>query len=158
MSIIILHYFQTLFLNLRSFTGNFDISAAATYIIFLACVKELTLPQLRCWKGGGKHTKLHIYHLLIDYFSLVICWRKIVDFPCWKLSLKVIHLTWGQLFGNHGMLYIISNLPKVATWRSKGFRIGPLIAEKSTTLLFTGTLGHTVVWRKRWWFTRIGIR
>ena len=42
------------------------------------------------------------------------------------------------------MLYIISNLPKVATWRSKGFRIGPLIAEKSTTLLFTGTLGHTV--------------
>ena len=43
------------------------------------------------------------------------------------------------------MYYIISNLPKVATWRSKGFRIGPLIAEKSTTLLITGTLGHTVI-------------
>ena len=42
------------------------------------------------------------------------------------------------------MLYIISYLPKVATWRSKGFRIAPLIAEKSTTSLFTGTLGHTV--------------
>ena len=26
---------------------------------------------------------------------------------------------------------------------SKGFRIGPLIAEKSTTLQFTGTFGHT---------------
>ena len=51
---------------------------------------------------------------------------------------------YGHLVGYHGMLYIISNLPKVATWRSKGFRIGPLIAEKSTTLLFTGTLGHTV--------------
>ena len=34
-----------------------------------------------------------------------------------------------------GRLYIMSNLPKVATWRSRGFRIGPLIAEKSTTLL-----------------------
>ena len=51
---------------------------------------------------------------------------------------------YGHLVGYHGMLYIISNLPKVATWRWKGFRIGPLIAEKSTTLLFTGTLGHTV--------------
>ena len=51
----------------------------------------------------------------------------------------------GHLVGYHGMLYIISNLPKVATWRSKGFSIGPLTAEKSTTLLFTGTLGHTVV-------------
>ena len=51
---------------------------------------------------------------------------------------------YGHLVGYHGMLYIISNLPKVATWRSKGFRIGPHIAEKSTTLLFTGTLGHTV--------------
>ena len=111
MTIIILHYFQTLFLNIRSFTGKFDISAAATYIIFLACVKELILPQVRCWKGGGKHTKLHIHHLLIDYFcewTLLICWRRIVDFPCWKSSLKEIHLTWGQLFGNHGMLYRVA--------------------------------------------------
>ena len=51
---------------------------------------------------------------------------------------------YGHLVGYHGMLYIMSNLPKVATWRSKGFRIGPLIAEKSTTLLFTGTCGHTL--------------
>ena len=49
------------------------------------------------------------------------------------------------MVGNHGMSYIISNLPKVATWRSKGFRIRPLIAEKSTTLLLSGTFGHTVV-------------
>ena len=58
--------------------------------------------------------------------------------------MKVTYNDWGHLVDNHGMSYIISNLPKVATWRSKGFRIGPLIAEKSTTLLFTGTLGHTV--------------
>ena len=49
------------------------------------------------------------------------------------------------MVGNHGMSYIISNLPKVATWRSKGFRIRPLIAEKTTKLLFRGTFGHGVV-------------
>ena len=57
---------------------------------------------------------------------------------------NVIHFGKCHLAGNQGMSYILSNLPKVATWRSKGCRIGPLIAEKSTTLLFTGTFGHTV--------------
>ena len=42
------------------------------------------------------------------------------------------------------MSYIISNLPKVAIWSCNGFRIRPHIAEKNTTLLFNGTLGHTV--------------
>ena len=114
----------------------------------LSCMCEGThFTQTEMLKGGREAYKTAHLSSFDDYFyewALVICWRRIVDFPCWKSSLKVIHLTWGELFGNHGMLYIISNLPKVATWRSKGFRIGPLIAEKSTTLLFTGTLGHTV--------------
>ena len=61
-----------------------------------------------------------------------------------KHGLQSTHYNKGHLVGNHGMSYIISNLPKVATWRSKGFRIRPLIAEKSTTLLLSGTFGHTV--------------
>ena len=56
---------------------------------------------------------------------------------------------YGHLDGYHGILYIISNLPKVAIWRSKDFRIHPHIAEKSTKLLFNGTLGHTVCKVKR---------
>ena len=55
-----------------------------------------------------------------------------------------MHHNNGPLVGYHGMSYIISNLPKVATWRSKGLRIRPLIAEKTTTLLFRGTFGHGV--------------
>ena len=35
----------------------------------------------------------------------------------------IIHYDWCHLVGNEGMSYIISNLPKVATWRSKGFRM-----------------------------------
>ena len=62
-----------------------------------------------------------------------------------KSCLNVIHLHWGTLDGNTGLSYIISNPHMVATWRSKGFRIHPLIAEKKTTLLFQGTFGHTVV-------------
>ena len=79
-----------------------------------------------------------------DQLLLIIYWRWIGNSLCWNSSLKVIHLTWGQCFDHHGMLYIISNLPKVAIWRSKDFRIRPLMAEKSTTLLFRGTFGHTV--------------
>ena len=55
-----------------------------------------------------------------------------------------MHHNNGHLVGCHCMSYIISNLPKVAIWRSKDFRIQPCIAEKSTTLLFSGTFGHTV--------------
>ena len=51
----------------------------------------------------------------------------------------------GQFVGNHGLSYTITNLTMVAIWRSNGFRIHPLIAEKKTTLLFQGTFGHTVV-------------
>ena len=50
----------------------------------------------------------------------------------------------GQFVGNHGLSYTITNLTMVAIWRSNGFRIHPLIAEKKTTLLFQGTFGHTV--------------
>ena len=56
-----------------------------------------------------------------------------------------MHYDYGHLVGYHGMSYIKSNLPKVAIWRSNGFRISPHIAKKSTTLLFSGTFGHTVV-------------
>ena len=53
----------------------------------------------------------------------------------------------GQFVGNHGLSSTITNLTKVAIWRSNGFRIHLLIAEKKTTLLFQGTFGHTVaVW------------
>ena len=55
-----------------------------------------------------------------------------------------MHYDYGHLVGYHGMSYIKSNLPKVAIWRSNGFRINPHIAKKSTTLLFSGTFGHTV--------------
>ena len=50
----------------------------------------------------------------------------------------------GHLVGNQGMSYTISNLTKVAIWSLKSFRIHPHLAEKSTTLLFHGTFGHTV--------------
>ena len=55
-----------------------------------------------------------------------------------------MHYDYGHLVGYHGMSYIKSNLPKVAIWRSNGFRISPHIAKKSTTLLFRGTFGHNV--------------
>ena len=57
-----------------------------------------------------------------------------------------MHYDYGHLVGYHGMSYIKSNLPKVAIWRSNGFRISPHIAKKSTTLLFSGTFGHAVGW------------
>ena len=56
----------------------------------------------------------------------------------------------GQFVGNHGLSYTITNLTMVAIWRSNGFRIHPLTAEKKTTLLFQGTFGHTVF--KGLWF------
>ena len=59
-----------------------------------------------------------------------------------------MHYDYGHLVGYHGMSYIKSNLPKVAIWRSNGFRISPHIAKKSTTLLFSGTFGHTVEMKK----------
>ena len=117
-------------------------------IIFLAFLEKLILPNWDAIREGWKHTKLHFYLLLIHYcceWALVIYWRWIVNFPSWKSSFKVIHLTWDQSYGNHGILYIISNLPKVSIWRLKDFRICPCIAEKSTMLLFSGTFGHTVV-------------
>ena len=155
MTIIIVHFSQTLFLNVKSFPRKVDISVATTNIIFLACLEKLILPNWDAIREGGKHTKLHFYLLLIHYcceWALVFYWRWIVNFPCWKSSLKVIHLTWGQSFGNHGILYIISNLPKVSIWRLKDFRICPSIAEKSTMLLFSGTFGHTVdhFWAHIW--------
>ena len=55
-----------------------------------------------------------------------------------------MHYDYGHFVGYHGMLYIKSNLPKVAILRAKDFRISPHIAKKSTTLLFSGTFGHTV--------------
>ena len=58
---------------------------------------------------------------------------------------------YGHLVGYHGMSYIKSNLPKVAIWRSNGFRISPHIAKKSTTLLFSGTFGHTVCCEGLWY-------
>ena len=147
MTIIIVHFFQTLFLNVKSVPRKVDISVATTNIIFLACLEKLILPNLDAIREGGKHRKLHFYLLLIHYcceWALVFYMRWIVNFPCWKSSLKVTHLTWGQSFGNLGILYIISNLPKVSIWRLKDFRICPHVAEKSTMLLFRGTFGHTV--------------
>ena len=68
------------------------------------------------------------------------------EFSILKIKSEINPLDMGvSLFGNHGILYIILNLPKLAIWRSKIFRIRPSIAEKSTTLLFSGTFGHTVV-------------
>ena len=69
-------------------------------------------------------------------------------YSCWKWSLNVIQYKRGQFVGNHGLSYTITNLTMVAIWRSNGFRIHPLIAEKKTTLLFQGTFGHTVVVEK----------
>jgi len=66
-----------------------------------------------------------------------------------KWSLNVMQYKRGQFVGNHGLSYTITNLTMVAIWRSSGFRIHPLIAEKKTTLLFQGTFGHTV--GDEWW-------
>ena len=63
---------------------------------------------------------------------------------CSKSSLKVIPYNQGNLWNNQTSLYTRSNPPIWATWRSKGFRIHPHLAEKMGTLLFSGTLGHTV--------------
>ena len=71
-----------------------------------------------------------------------------IGFPgnllCSKSSLKVIPYNQGNLWNNQTSLYTRSNPPIWATWRSKGFRIHPHLAEKMGTLLFWGTLGHTV--------------
>ena len=71
-----------------------------------------------------------------------------IGFPgnllCSKSSLKVIPYNQGNLWNNQTSLYTRSNPPIWATWRSKGFRIHPHLAEKMGTLLFSGTLGHTV--------------
>ena len=42
------------------------------------------------------------------------------------------------------MSYIISNPHSRTIWSSKGFRIHPHTAEKTTRFLFRGTFGHTV--------------
>ena len=63
MTIIIVHFFQTLFLNVKSFPRKVDISVATTNIIFLACLEKLILPTWDAIREGGKHTKLHSYLL-----------------------------------------------------------------------------------------------
>ena len=149
-TLVRVNYFQTSFWNVKNFPAKSKFSAATT---FLAYPQALIVPLLpyppSCWDVRRKWREAYRTALMthFDQLLLIIYWRWIGNSLCWNSSLKVIHLTWGQCFDHHGMLYIISNLPKVAIWRSKDFRIRPLMAEKSTTLLFRGTFGHTVV---RW--------
>ena len=140
-------YFQTLFCNMQNFPANSKFSAAATFLAYSQAFIVPPLPFSPSWWDVRREWREAYRTALMTHFDLLllsIYWRWIRNSLCWKSSLKVVHLSWGQFFDHHGMLYIISNLLKVAIWRSKDFRIRPLIAEKSTTLLFNGTLGHTV--------------
>ena len=141
-------YFQTLFCNMQNFPANSKFSAAATFLAYSQAFIVPPLPFSPSWWDVRREWREAYRTALMTHFDLLllsIYWRWIRNSLCWKSSLKVVHLSWGQFFDHHGMLYIISNLLKVAIWRSKDFRIRPLIAEKSTTLLFNGTLGHTVL-------------
>ena len=147
-TLVRVNYFQTSFWNVKNFSCKIQI-LSCHHLSCLSTGPHCTpTPFLPSWWDVKRKWREAYRTALMTHFDqllLIIYWRWIGNSLCWNSSLKVIHLTWGQCFDHHGMLYIISNLPKVAIWRSKDFRIRPLMAEKITTLLFRGTFGHTVL-------------
>ena len=78
-------------------------------------------------------------------------WWTFHKFQCWKSTLTLTHYDQGVSEGYCAMSYIISNPHSRTIWSSKGFRIHPHTAEKTTRFLFRGTFGHTVLGASNKW-------
>ena len=88
----------------------------------------------------------HIFWAIDGGIFHWICieWQIFHKFACLKSSQTLIQYNQGVSEGYCAMSYIISNPHSRTIWSSKGFRIHPHTAEKTTRFLFRGTFGHTV--------------
>ena len=103
-------------------------------------------------EGGQNMVSCNIGHIFL-YRIAIVLWICNVIRAClltlvfWKYNfqgLTLAHCNQGVPEGYCAMSYIISNPHLRTIWSSKGFRIHPHTAEKTTRFLFRGTFGHTV--------------